>query len=90
MTRLLPVVLAVTTLCWVTTAPADDPEVPEKYIKVDEVKAILDQKKPVAFIDVRPKEQYDTIHIRGASSIPLEELPARLAEVAKRDIVVLY
>ena len=90
MTRLLPVVLAVATLCWVTAAPADDPEVPEKYIKVDEVKSLLDQKKPVTFIDVRPKEQYDTIHIRGASSIPLEELPARLAEVAKRDIVVLY
>ena len=90
MTRLVPVLLAVAMLGWVTAAPADDPEVPEKYIKVDEVKALLDRRKPVAFIDVRPKEQYDIVHIRGAASIPLEELPARLAEVARRDIVVLY
>ena len=33
MKRLSPVVLAIATLCWVTAAPADDPEVPEKYIK---------------------------------------------------------
>ena len=37
-----------------------------------------------------PEEQYDTIHIRGASSIPLNELPTRLAEAPRRDIVVLY
>jgi len=83
-------VLAVATLGWVTVAPADDPEVPEKYIKVDEGKATLDRKKPVTLIDVRPKAQYDIVHIRGAASIPLTVLPSRLAEVPRQNLVVLY
>jgi rhodanese-related sulfurtransferase len=87
---LLPVGLAAILLTGVTAAPADDPEVPERYIKVDAVKARLDQKKPVVFIDVRPKEQYDATHIRGALSIPLRELPHRLAEVPRTDVLVLY
>ena len=90
MTRVLPAVLAAAMLGWVTAAPADDPEVPERYIKVDEVKADLDQKKPLTLNDVRPKEHYDAAHIRGAASIPLDELPSRLGEVPKRDVVVLY
>jgi len=87
---LLPIGLAATVLAGVTPAPADDPEVPERYIKVDEVKARLDQHKPVVIVDVRPKEQYDATHIRGARSIPLRELPQRLAEVPKTDVLVLY
>lgn len=87
---LFPVGLAIVLLGGVTAAPADDPEVPERYIKVDEVKGRLDQGKPVVLIDVRPKEQYDVIHIRGALSIPLRELPGRLAEVPRREVLVLY
>jgi len=87
---LLPIGLAATLLAAVTAAPADDPEVPERYVTVDEVKARLDQKKPVVFIDVRPKEQYLATHIRGARSIPLRELPNRLAEVPRKDALVLY
>jgi rhodanese-related sulfurtransferase len=87
---LLPAGLAAFLLAGVTAAPADDPEVPERYVKVDEVKARLDQHKRVVFIDVRPKEQYDAIHIRGARSIPLRELPNRLAEVPRKDTLVLY
>ena len=34
MRRRLPVLLAVAALGWGTAAPADDPEVPEKHIKV--------------------------------------------------------
>ena len=90
MRGLLPVALALAVLGWVTVAPADDPEVPEKYIKADEAKALLDQKKRLAFIDVRPREQYDDLHIRGAVSVPLIDLPKRLAEVPKQIPVVLY
>jgi len=75
---------------WTSPAPAGDPDVPEKYMSVDEVKALLDQKKRVAFIDVRPKEQFDELHIKGARSIPLRELPSRLADVSKQDLAVLY
>jgi rhodanese-related sulfurtransferase len=90
MRRVLPVVLCAMALCWVSAAPADDPEVPEKYMSVDEVKALLDQKKRVTFVDVRPKEQFDEEHIRGAKSIPLRELPTRLGEVPKQDLVIVY
>jgi rhodanese-related sulfurtransferase len=90
MRRALSWLLALTAVFWVTAAPADDPDVPEKYASVDEVKAMLDQKRPISFIDVRPKDQYDELHIRGAKSIPVREMPGRLAEVPRRDLVVLY
>ena len=53
---LSPIVLAVAVLTGVTVAPADDPEVPEKYVTVDEVNARFDRKMPVTVIDVRSKE----------------------------------
>ena len=84
MKRLVTILLVAVALFWVSPAPADDPEVPEKYISVDEVKALLEQKKPVTFIDVRQKAQFDDLHIRGAINIPLGALPARLAEISRR------
>jgi rhodanese-related sulfurtransferase len=90
MGRLLAACLVAVALFWVSPAPADDPEVPEKYISVDEVNALVQQKKPVTFIDVRPKDQFDELHIRGAKNVPLTELPNRLASVSKKDFLVLY
>ena len=90
MGRLLAACLVAVALFWVSPAPADDPEVPEKYISVDEVNALVQQKKPVTLIDVRPKEQFDDLHIRGAKHIPLTELQSRLASVSKKDFLVLY
>ncbi len=88
--RILAILLVATAIVWAGPAPGGDPEVPEKYIKVDEVKALLDLKKRVTFIDVRAKEHYDELHIKSARNIPLEELPARLAEVPRQDFVALY
>jgi rhodanese-related sulfurtransferase len=90
MGRLFAACLVAVALFWVSPAPADDPEVPEKYISVDEVNALVQQKKPVTFIDVRPKDQFDELHIRGAKHIPLTELSRRLASVSKKDFLVLY
>lgn len=90
MGRLVAACLVAVALSWVSPAPADDPEVPEKYMSVDEVNALLQQKKPVTFIDVRPKDQFDELHIRGARHIPLTELPRRLAGLSKQDLLVLY
>ena len=90
MKRVLPLVIAGVMLAWVTAAPADDPDVPEKYMKVDEAKALLDQRKPVVFLDVRPSSQFDVVHIKGAVNIPLQDLNRRLAEVPDKDLVVLY
>ncbi len=44
-----------------------------------------------AFIlDVRTQDEYNQFHIRGSTSIPLDQLPNRLSEVPKdKDIVVV-
>lgn len=90
MARLLPLCLTIAALFWVSPAPADDPDVPEKYMSVDQVKALLDRQKPVMFIDVRPKQQFDELHIKGARNIPLGELSRRFADVSRQDFAVLY
>jgi rhodanese-related sulfurtransferase len=71
-------------------APGGDPEVPERYISVDEVKALLDLKQPVTFVDVRVKEQFDELHIAGARNISLRDLPRRLGDMPRKDLIVLY
>lgn len=48
------------------------------------------KRKDVIVIDVRPSEEYEAAHIRGALSIPLEELKARLAEIPPDAEVVAY
>ena len=90
MGRLVVACLVAVALSWVSPAPADDPEVPEKYMSVEQVNALLQEKKPVTFIDVRPKDQFDELHIRGARHVPLTELPRRLASLSKKDFLVLY
>lgn len=82
-------VLAVALLA-LGAAPGGDPEVPERYISVDEVKALLDLKKQVVFVDVRPPEQFAELHIAGARNLPLQEMPRRLEAVPRRDFVVIY
>ncbi len=71
-------------------APGGDPEVPERYISVDEVKALLDLRQRVVFVDVRTREQFDELHIAGARNIVLRDLPRRLGDVPRLDFVVLY
>jgi rhodanese-related sulfurtransferase len=90
MQRLVAIVLLASALAWAAPAPAGNPEVPEKYISVDQAKALLDKREPVLFIDVREKSQYDDLHIKGAVNIPLGVLPSRLAEVPRAERVVLY
>lgn len=44
----------------------------------------------VVVLDVRPAEEYAAAHIPGAVSVPVEELPARLAELPADVEVVAY
>jgi rhodanese-related sulfurtransferase len=44
----------------------------------------------VTVIDVRPREEYAAAHLPGAISVPLGELPRRLAELRKRREIVAY
>ena len=89
MGRFLAILLA-SAVVWVSPVPAGNPEVPERYISVDEAKALLDRQRRIIFIDVRERPHYDDLHIKGAVNIPLNVLPARLAEVSRTDVLVLY
>jgi len=88
--RFLTALLLATAMLWAAPAPADDPEVPEKYVSVDEAKALVDKRQRVVFIDVREKPQYDDLHIKGAVNIPLDSMRGRLREIPRRELLVLY
>ncbi|MBV9495208.1 MAG: hypothetical protein JOZ54_13250 [Acidobacteria bacterium] len=42
------------------------------------------------FIDVRSKEAYDEEHIKGAISIPLDEVVQRIKELPRNKLLVTY
>jgi hypothetical protein len=90
MKRLVTILLLASAMAWAAPAPAGNPEVPEKFISVDEAKAVLDRRQPITFIDVREKAPYDDLHIKGAINIPLGVLPVRLAEISRTEFIVLY
>ena len=90
MKRLVTIPLLALAMAWATPAPAGIPDVPEKYISVDEAKAALDKRQPITFIDVREKAQFDDLHIKGAINIPLGTMPARLAEISRTELLTLY
>jgi hypothetical protein len=90
MKRLVTTLLLASAMAWAAPAPAGNPDVPEKFISVDEAKSLLDKRQRITFIDVREKTQYDDLHIKGAINIPLGVLPARLAEISRTEFIVLY
>src|SRR6266540_2572681 len=55
----------------------------------DELIARL-RKGDVVIVDVRPAEEYEAGHIKGARSIPIDELEGRLAELPAGHEIVAY
>jgi rhodanese-related sulfurtransferase len=90
MPRFVVILLLASVMAWAAPAPAGNAPVPEKFISVDQAKALLDKRERITFVDVREKSQYDDLHIKGAINIPLGVLPGRLAEVPRTDRVILY
>jgi hypothetical protein len=71
-------------------APAAPPDFPVNFIKVDELKALLDKKVKVDLVDVRGWAEYQDLHIKGARSMPLRIVRERAFEIQKAGPVVLY
>ena len=71
-------------------APAAPPDAPVNFIKVEELKALLDRGTKADIIDVRHWDQYVQIHIKGARSMPLRAVPDRAREISKTALVVFY
>ena len=71
-------------------AQAAPPDYPVSFIKVDELKAKLDAGAKADVIDVRHWPEYESMHIKGARSMPLRSLAERSAEISKTGLVVFY
>ena len=89
MRRTLSVVAAAAILL-LGAAPAAPPESPVSFIKVDELKALLDRGTKADIIDVRHWDPYVEMHIEGARSMPLRAVPDRAKELSRTGLVVFY
>jgi 3-mercaptopyruvate sulfurtransferase SseA len=70
------------------------PDVVENYsqiprLSIEEAKAAFDRGTAI-FVDVRDVESYARGHIKGALSIPLEELSARMDELDPSTWIITY
>ncbi len=54
----------------------------------DEVKDLI--KGSAVLLDVRPRQEFDAGHLRGAINIPIDELPDRLSELPPESRVITY
>jgi len=81
---------------WSITAMQQPAQPPVQHLAADSLQKILSKTDTAHLIilDVRPREKFDQGHLPGALSIPLEELPERLAELQRRisqnDTLVVY
>jgi hypothetical protein len=71
-------------------APAAPPDHPVNFIKVDELKGLLDGGARADVIDVRSWDAYQEMHIKGARSMPIRALESRAREVSRTGLVVFY
>jgi hypothetical protein len=85
---LIPVLAA--GLLLVGAGPASPPDYPVAYIKVDELKALLDRGGKADVIDVRTWSEYVDVHIKGARSMPIKAVSDRAHEISQAGLVVLY
>jgi rhodanese-related sulfurtransferase len=88
--RVVVAVAAAGALLLGAPAPAAPPEPPATFIKVDELKELLDRGTKADIIDVRVWDQYVQQHITGARSMPLRSVPDRAREITKTGLVVFY
>ena len=65
-----------------------DPE--ELTIHPNELKYMVDSGRNFVLLDVREEWEYQLVHIEGAVSIPLGELPKRFGELSPVDEIVVY
>jgi rhodanese-like protein len=73
-----------------SAAPAAPPDYPVNFIKVDELKALLDKGTRGDLIDVRNWAAYEEMHIKGARSMPVRSVEQRANEISKTGLVVFY
>jgi len=60
----------------------------KRITREDAIKMVAAKK--AVYVDVRPKDQYDIEHIKGAINIPLGEIVAKMNELPKGKYIVTY
>jgi rhodanese-related sulfurtransferase len=73
-----------------SAAPAAPPDTPVRFIKADELKALLDRGTRADIIDVRTWDAYVEMHIKDSRSMPLRAIETRAAEITRTGLVVFY
>ncbi len=64
---------------------------PEEYtVFPNELKQMIDADRDFVLLDVREEWEYQLVHIEGAVSIPLGELPRRSRELSPIDEIIVY
>ena len=64
---------------------------PEEYtVFPNELKQMIDSDRDFILLDVREEWEYQLVHIEGAVSIPLGELPRRSRELSPIDEIIVY
>lgn len=61
-----------------------------QMISMRQLEEILDSNETITLLDVREREDYEGGHLRGAVSIPLDELEARAGEIPRDRPVIVY
>jgi len=59
-------------------------------ITAEELKAKIDRGESFILLDVRPEKKYDSGHIPGAISMPLDEIPNRYTELSPEQEIIVY
>jgi rhodanese-related sulfurtransferase len=88
--RALIVTLVAGSLLLVSAAPAAPPDAPVRFIKADELKALLDAGTRADIIDVRDWNAYVEMHIKDSRSMPLRAIEKRAGEITRTGLVVFY
>jgi 3-mercaptopyruvate sulfurtransferase SseA len=65
-------------------------DVTPEFIHLTNLVDDIIKRKKVTIIDVRSPEEYQESHIKGAISIPLDEVASRAGEIPKDGVAVLY
>lgn len=62
-----------------------------KFISKEHLKRMMDNNERFILVDVRSTEDYNQGHIRGAKSLPLDEIVAKASQMLKSsDNIVVY
>lgn len=72
------------------TLAAHGTESPPLTLSPERLQLLRDVEDQVVLVDLRPREAYLKVHVRGARSLPLDELRRRIHEVPRTGRVVLY